>query len=122
VLSAAILVVAHTHTLRRALHLAGPFGPLPQILRTYSIAEPACRLRGNSTGTTGASRRAPRIQRDVGRKMDGVNRRISKIVSKRHGAKGRADRGRRESEGGKEFADDYFASGGGFGGGKVGRR
>jgi hypothetical protein len=37
-------------------------------------------------------------------------------------AKGRADRGRRESEGGKEFADDYFASGGGFGGGKVGRR
>jgi len=95
VLSAAILVVAHTHTLRRALHLAGPFGPLPQILRTYSIAEPGCRLRGNSTGTTGASRRAPRNQLDVGRKMDGVNRRRSKIVSKRHGRKG----GRTEGEG-----------------------
>ena len=37
---------ARTHTLLPALHLAGPLGrPRPQILlRTYSIAEPGCRL------------------------------------------------------------------------------
>ena len=39
------LAVARTHTLLLALHLAGPFGPRPQILlRTQSIAEPGCRL------------------------------------------------------------------------------
>lgn len=37
--------VAHTHILLLALHLAGPFGPRPQmLLRTAWIAEPDCRL------------------------------------------------------------------------------
>lgn len=34
-----------THILLLALHLAGPFGPRPQILlRAPSIAEPGCRI------------------------------------------------------------------------------
>lgn len=41
-------MVIRTHIPQRALHLAGPLGPRPQILRTYSIAEPGCRLLRNA--------------------------------------------------------------------------
>jgi len=44
---------AHTHTLLLALHLAGPLGrPRPQILllRTWSTAEPGCRLSCSHRG------------------------------------------------------------------------